>query len=212
MRKAALLHLFGHAFLDLVGEVVDVVFGQQHHHPEGELAGCVVRKFLLPEERLRRKLIDGQVIAELATESIDLLANNGADRRVMTGSLDHPRELTASRLLRGLHIDVLGDDGKPMALGILVDPLQLDRDRVTLALLLFGRNPSVTKSRNECALCGRRFDVSLDLLRLHAASSPSVVDNSRAPSIEPLMLASKSTRQKRLPSISVRSSSDSGWP
>lgn len=210
--KATFLDLLGHAFLDFVGEVVDVVLGQEHHHPEGELAGRVVRKVLLPEQRLRRQLVDGEVVAEVAAESVNLLADDGAKRRIMASGLNHPRELTATGLLGRLDVNELLDDLEAMALRVLVNALQLNRDRVAFALLLLRRDASVGKGWNSGGLHGSRVGLSVDLLRLHAASSPSHVERSGAPSIEPFMRASKSMKRKRLPSISASSASVKARP
>src|SRR2546426_2698630 len=161
VREATFLHLLGHAFLHLVREVVDVMLGEEHHHPEGELAGGVVGKVLLPEEGLCWELVDSQVVTQVTAEAIDLLADNGANRRIVASGLDHLRELASPRFLGGLHIDVLPDDAKAMALGIVTDSLQLAGNRVAFTLLLFGFDSRVSKSRNHSALCGLRFDLSL---------------------------------------------------
>ena len=105
-------------------------FARQHHAFLGEVNFDV-------------KLVHRHPVLEVAVEPVGLLDQQHAHRRVFLEIADHFAESDAAGLLGRLHVHIFVRDREALRRRILLEQLQLRRNREAFLLLLLGGDAGV---------------------------------------------------------------------
>ncbi|MCO5156828.1 MAG: hypothetical protein M9945_08745 [Aquamicrobium sp.] len=152
----ALLGLLLLALAGLLGQVVDVVLRHQHLDAVHELfrRPRLARQHnaFLRKVDLGVQLVDRHPVLEVAIEPVGLLDKDHPHIGMRPQPSHHLAESAAAGLLGGLDVHILLRHGEALSGGVVLEQLQLRRDRVALLLLLLGGDTRVDHS----ARAGRR--------------------------------------------------------
>ncbi|MNL18854.1 hypothetical protein D3C87_1400200 [compost metagenome] len=142
-----LTRLLGHALLDLLAQVVEVVLGHQDLDAVHEL---LVRVGLVGEDDVFLEEVDDEpevverhVVLEVAVQAIGLLDHDRPDPRILLQEGDHLIELLAACPFRGLDVDELRDGREAHLRTVVLGDALLGGDGEAALLLLLARDAHV---------------------------------------------------------------------